>query len=66
VAEIVADAVKLPPGCALEWSGQYESMQRVAARLKLVCAPHRLPDPLPLDRGVGGLIALMGRGAATG
>jgi copper/silver efflux system protein len=30
----VAAAVKLPPGYALEWSGQYEGMQRVTERLK--------------------------------
>ncbi len=28
--------VTLPPGYRIEWSGQYESMQRVAERLKLV------------------------------
>jgi Cu(I)/Ag(I) efflux system membrane protein CusA/SilA len=32
----VAAAVKLPPGYALEWSGQYEAMQRVRDRLLLV------------------------------
>ena len=32
----VASAVKLPSGYALEWSGQYENMQRVTERLKLV------------------------------
>jgi Cu(I)/Ag(I) efflux system membrane protein CusA/SilA len=32
----VASAVKLPPGYSLEWSGQYENMQRVAERLKIV------------------------------
>ena len=32
----VAAAVKLPSGYALEWSGQYENMQRVTERLKLV------------------------------
>jgi Cu(I)/Ag(I) efflux system membrane protein CusA/SilA len=32
----VASAVKLPPGYFLEWSGQYENMQRVAERLKVV------------------------------
>jgi Cu(I)/Ag(I) efflux system membrane protein CusA/SilA len=32
----VAEQVTLPPGYALEWSGQYEAMQRVAERLKLV------------------------------
>ena len=32
----VGAAVKLPSGYALEWSGQYENMQRVTQRLKLV------------------------------
>ena len=33
---VVAAQVKLPPGYALEWSGQYEAMQRVTERLKIV------------------------------
>jgi Cu(I)/Ag(I) efflux system membrane protein CusA/SilA len=33
---VVSAQVKLPPGYALEWSGQYEAMQRVAERLKIV------------------------------
>jgi Cu(I)/Ag(I) efflux system membrane protein CusA/SilA len=32
----VARAVSLPPGYALEWSGQYENMLRVRERLKIV------------------------------
>ena len=32
----VARSVRLPPGYTLEWSGQYEYMQRAAARLKIV------------------------------
>jgi Cu(I)/Ag(I) efflux system membrane protein CusA/SilA len=32
----VAKAVKLPPGYTLEWSGQYEYMQRAKERLKFV------------------------------
>jgi Cu(I)/Ag(I) efflux system membrane protein CusA/SilA len=32
----VADKVRVPQGYELEWSGQYEFMQRVAQRLKLV------------------------------
>jgi Cu(I)/Ag(I) efflux system membrane protein CusA/SilA len=32
----VADKVKVPSGYELEWSGQYEFMERVAQRLKLV------------------------------
>jgi len=33
---IVRDRVKLPAGYTLTWSGQYENMQRVKERLKLV------------------------------
>lgn len=33
--KIVDDKVELPPGYFLEWSGQYEYMQRAAARLKV-------------------------------
>jgi Cu(I)/Ag(I) efflux system membrane protein CusA/SilA len=33
---VVADRVKLPPGYYLEWSGQYEYMQRAKERLKIV------------------------------
>jgi Cu(I)/Ag(I) efflux system membrane protein CusA/SilA len=33
---VVSDKVKIPAGYELEWSGQYEFMQRVAERLKLV------------------------------
>lgn len=33
--EIVANAVTLPPGYAVEWSGQYEQMQRANERLKI-------------------------------
>jgi Cu(I)/Ag(I) efflux system membrane protein CusA/SilA len=32
----VAEKVKLPAGYSLEWSGQYENMQRVRERLKIV------------------------------
>lgn len=34
--QAVADEVELPPGYALAWSGQYENMERAAARLRLV------------------------------
>ncbi len=34
--EVVARMVKLPPGYTLEWSGQYEYMQRAKERLKVV------------------------------
>jgi Cu/Ag efflux pump CusA len=32
----VAERVSLPTGYSLQWSGQYENMQRVKQRLKLV------------------------------
>ena len=34
--QLLRDRVKLPPGYAISWSGQYEAMQRVRQRLKLV------------------------------
>ena len=34
--ELVARNVTLPPGYRLEWSGQFEAMQRAAARLRVV------------------------------
>lgn len=34
--KVVRDNIKLPSGYALEWSGQYESMQRVKARLTII------------------------------
>ncbi|WP_043768275.1 efflux RND transporter permease subunit [Algiphilus aromaticivorans] len=34
--QAVANNVELPPGYSLGWSGQYESMERAAAKLKLV------------------------------
>jgi Cu(I)/Ag(I) efflux system membrane protein CusA/SilA len=33
---MVASSVRLPPGYTMTWSGQYEYMQRAAARMKLV------------------------------
>src|SRR5438046_7692421 len=33
---VIADKVKLPAGYSLVWSGQYEAMQRVRERLKVV------------------------------
>lgn len=33
---LLREKVKLPPGYAFSWSGQYEAMQRVAERLKVV------------------------------
>ncbi|MFH2135136.1 MAG: CusA/CzcA family heavy metal efflux RND transporter [Pseudomonadota bacterium] len=32
----VADTIKIPPGYSLVWSGQFEYMERAAARLKVV------------------------------
>jgi Cu(I)/Ag(I) efflux system membrane protein CusA/SilA len=34
--EVVAREVKIPPGYRLEWSGQYEALERVKARLAVV------------------------------
>ncbi len=33
---LLRKSLHLPPGCAIAWSGQYESMQRVKQRLKYV------------------------------
>ena len=33
---MVGDMVTLPPGYSIVWSGQYEYMQRAAAKMKLV------------------------------
>ena len=33
---LIRDKVKLPPGYAVSWSGQYEAMQRVKERLSVV------------------------------
>lgn len=35
-AQVLRDKVKLPPGYAISWSGQYEAAQRVKQRLLLV------------------------------
>jgi len=34
--QMIADEVKIPNGYAIEWSGQYEYMQRAAARMQIV------------------------------
>jgi len=34
--DVVAKEVKLPPGYAISWSGQFEYLERAAARLKVV------------------------------
>ena len=33
---VIAEKVKLPPGYSLAWSGQYEAMERVRERMKIV------------------------------
>jgi copper/silver efflux system protein len=33
---VIAETVKLPPGYSLAWSGQYEAMERVKGRMKIV------------------------------
>ncbi len=35
-ARAVRDQIKLPPGYRIQWSGQYEYLERAAARLRLV------------------------------
>jgi copper/silver efflux system protein len=45
--ELVAREVKIPPGYRLEWSGQYEALERVKARLQVV---------VPLTLGVIALL----------
>jgi Cu(I)/Ag(I) efflux system membrane protein CusA/SilA len=35
-ARVVSDSVKLPPGYRVQWSGQYEYLQRAAAKLRIV------------------------------
>jgi Cu(I)/Ag(I) efflux system membrane protein CusA/SilA len=34
--QLLAERLTLPPGYRIEWSGQYESLQRASARLRLV------------------------------
>ena len=34
--DVFADEVEIPPGYSVSWSGQYEYMERAAARLKIV------------------------------
>ena len=43
-SRIVREKVKLPPGYAVLWSGQYEAMERVRARLQVRCPVHGVPD----------------------
>ena len=41
---LLRDKVKLPPGYAVAWSGQYEAMQRVKERLTVVIPADAAPD----------------------
>jgi len=34
--QVIADKVKIPPGYTLEWSGQFEYMERAAAKMRVV------------------------------
>jgi copper/silver efflux system protein len=54
--DIVAREVKIPPGYRLEWSGQYEALQRVKARLQVV---------VPLTLGVIALLLYLTFGSVV-
>jgi copper/silver efflux system protein len=54
--EIVAREVKIPAGYRLEWSGQYEALERVKARLQVV---------VPLTLAVIALLLYLTFGTAT-
>ena len=57
---VVREKVQFPPGYTIAWSGQYEFMQRVWERLKIVV-------PLTLaERAFAGLEATTPSGHATG
>ncbi|MFQ5345299.1 MAG: efflux RND transporter permease subunit, partial [Mariprofundus sp.] len=34
--QVIADKVKIPPGYTLEWSGQFEYMERASAKMRIV------------------------------
>jgi len=34
--QVIADQVKIPPGYTLDWSGQFEYMERASARMRIV------------------------------
>jgi copper/silver efflux system protein len=53
---IVAREVKIPAGYRLEWSGQYEALERVKARLQVV---------VPLTLGVIALLLYLNFGTVT-
>jgi Cu(I)/Ag(I) efflux system membrane protein CusA/SilA len=53
---IVAREVKIPPGYRLEWSGQYEALERVKARLQVV---------VPLTLAVIALLLYLTFGSVT-
>jgi copper/silver efflux system protein len=54
--DIVAREVKMPPGYRLEWSGQYEALERVKARLQVV---------VPLTLAVIALLLYLNFGTVT-
>jgi copper/silver efflux system protein len=54
--QIVAREVKIPPGYRLEWSGQYEALERVKARLQVV---------VPLTLAVIALLLYLNFGTVT-
>jgi Cu(I)/Ag(I) efflux system membrane protein CusA/SilA len=54
--EIVAREVKIPTGYRLEWSGQYEALERVKARLQVV---------VPLTLAVIALLLYLNFGSVT-
>jgi copper/silver efflux system protein len=54
--DIVTREVKIPPGYRLEWSGQYEALQRVKARLQVV---------VPLTLGVIALLLYLTFGSVV-
>jgi Cu(I)/Ag(I) efflux system membrane protein CusA/SilA len=54
--QVVAREVKIPPGYHLEWSGQYEALERVKARLQVV---------VPLTLAVIALLLYLNFGTVT-
>ncbi|RMD61782.1 MAG: efflux RND transporter permease subunit, partial [Planctomycetota bacterium] len=55
--QAIHDQVKIPPGYTLEWSGQFEYMQRAAERLRIVVPATLLLIFLLLYFNFGNLIA---------
>src|SRR5207302_11147737 len=54
-ARAVNDSVKLPPGYRVQWSGQYEYLQRAAAKLRIVVPVTLLVIPVLLYLNFGRL-----------